>query len=152
MDAIDTIIGAILGGIIGFIASWLTLKYNYKRLFAETVSSNRMEWINMFRDEFATIVGVICILKNCKPTSDDCFREILGAEQARARLLTRLNMHTDRQGNEYNKVFAERLKSLSFYDVKQVSDEDIQKLTELAGKILEHEWQRVKNEAKGGQK
>ena len=152
METLNAIIGAVLGGIIGFIASWLTLKYNYKRLFAETVSSNRMEWINMFRDEFATIVGVICILKNCKPTSDDYFREILGAEQARARLLTRLNMHTDRQGNEYNKVFAERLKALVFCDVKQVSDDDIQKLTELAGKILEHEWQRVKNEAKGGQK
>lgn len=152
MEAVDTIIGAVLGGVIGFIASWLTLKYNYKRLFAETVSSNRMDWINKFRDEFAIIIGTIQILKNSEPPYSDYRADILQAEQARMRLLTRLNMHTERLGNEYNEVFAERLGSLSFYAPEQVSEDDIQKLIQLARKILESEWQRVKKEAKGEQK
>lgn len=152
MDAIDTIIGAVLGGLIGFIASWFTLKYNYKKLFAETVSFNRMDWINRFRDEFAEIVGMIRILKNSELPYSECRTDILQAEQARVRLLTRLNMHTERFGNEYNAVFAERVEMLNFYGVDKVSEDDLQKLIELARKILEPEWQRVKNEAEGKRK
>ena len=39
MAAILSFIGALAGAVIGFIGSWLLLKYNYKDLFAKTVSS-----------------------------------------------------------------------------------------------------------------
>lgn len=152
MAAILSFIGALAGAIIGFIGSWLLLKYNYKDLFAKTVSSNRMDWINKFRDEIATVIGTVRILKNSEPPYGDYRADILKAEQARGRLLTRLNMHTERLGNEYNKVFAERLEALNFYAADKVSEEDMQKLIELTRKILEPEWQRVKNEAKGERK
>ena len=150
MEALYTFLGAAIGGIIGFAASWLTLKYNYKRLFAETVSSNRMDWINRFREEFSIVIGTV-ICNTDRKNLEGC-NNILIAEQARARLLTRLNMHIERHGNEYNKVFAERLIALDLSSGKSIDDEYIQKLIELSRKILEPEWQRVKKEAKGEQK
>lgn len=152
MAAILSFIGALAGAVIGFVGSWLLLKYNYKDLFAKTVSSNRMDWINKFRDEIAMVIGTIRILKHSEPPYYDYRADILKAEQARVRLLTRLNMSTERFGNEYNEVFAARLEALNFYDADKVSEDDMQKLIELTRKILEPEWQRVKSEAKGEQR
>ena len=113
MAAILSFIGALAGAVIGFVGSWLLLKYNYKDLFAKTVSSNRMDWINKFRDEIAMVIGTIRILKHSEPPYYDYRADILKAEQARVRLLTRLNMSTERFGNEYNEVFAARLEALN---------------------------------------
>ena len=163
MEAVLTLSGAIIGAVIGFVASWLTLKYNYKKLFSETVSHSRMEWINAFREDFAIVIGTALNNAKCdrRQSCEKCqacercqtCEKLLAAEQARVRLLTRLNMHTERTGNEYNKVFAERLTALPLCGAKKgITNEDIEKLIELARKILEPEWQRVKNEAKGEQR
>lgn len=51
------IISGIIGAAIGFLGSFLTLKLGYKKLFAETVSNRRMEWIDNFREEFSVFAG-----------------------------------------------------------------------------------------------
>ena len=38
--------------------TYLLLKYNYKKLFAETISKSRNEWINQFRNEIITFLSL----------------------------------------------------------------------------------------------
>ena len=153
------VIAAVLGGLIGFIASWLTLRFNYNQLFAQTVSENRMDWINHFREEFSIVVGTASFLANnqigaCK-SSDECEtcdkecakKMILEAERARMKLLTRLNLNTNRIGNEYNSIFEQKLKEIDFK--KGISEQQKNELMEISREILEFEWKKVKKEAKG---
>ena len=41
------LLSALIGVLFGFFASLLTLRFYYRQLFAETVSKNRMDWINV---------------------------------------------------------------------------------------------------------
>lgn len=146
---------------------WQTNKTNMKKLFAETVSKSRMEWIINFRNEIGIIVAAIrmrnyvlerngCNLENGKGTCSDCeecqkkyYTEIVpGALEAVSTLRTRLNMDITKKGNEYNGRLDEMLSRIDFYNKNQddVSEED---LIDVTRKILEPEWRRVKDEARG---
>ena len=131
---------------------WQTNKTNMKKLFAETVSKSRMEWITNFRNEIGIIVAAIrmrnyvlerncCNLENGKGKCSDCeecqkkyYTEIVPrALEAVSTLRTRLD---------------EILSRIDFYEKKKndVSGEDLISITR---KILEPEWGRVKDEARG---
>lgn len=146
---------------------WQTNKTNMKKLFAETVSKSRMEWIINFRNEIGIIVAAIrmrnyvlerngCNLENGKGTCSDCeecqkkyYTEIVpSALEAVSTLRTRLNMDITKKGNEYNGRLDEMLSRIDFYNKNQddVSEED---LIDVTRKILEPEWRRVKDEARG---
>lgn len=135
------LVSGIIGGLIGFIASLLTIQFNYKKLFAETVSKNRMEWINNFREEIGIIISA------CKNNNDLPSDKLFEAEKARAKLLTRLNQDVSKAGNEYNKRFADLLSKIDFN--VSATQQLIDELIKLTRNILEPEWQRVKIEAKG---
>ena len=129
-----------LGAMIGAGVSFLTLKYNYRDLYARNISANRMDWINNFREEIGLIVAAL----NCDG-ADVAYE----AEKARASLLTRLNLDTSKEGNEFNGVMADVLNGIDF-EKKYVNSKNIaDTLIELSRKILEPEWQRVKKETGG---
>lgn len=132
-------IGVILGALIAFWAQHLLLRYKYKCLYAEIVSKSRIEWINAYRDEVATIVT--CLRQN------DDEHIIYEAEKARAKLLTRLNCDTSNIENILNPDFTKLLKDLDFE--KGDCDNQIERILEISKCILEFEWKRVKKEAKG---
>ena len=131
------IVSALIGALFGFIGSFFLLSFNYKDMYSKIVSTSRMEWINAFRDEVGTIVA-------CLETSEN----VSEAEKARAKLLSRLNMDTGKCGNEHNFAFAELLNKINFSSQKK-NTAIIEELISFTRKILEPEWQRVKEEAKG---
>jgi len=146
----EYLVSILVGIVSGLIAGILTVRFNYKQLFAQTVSQNRMEWINNFREEFATIIAVL----TTKPTAAETEKERTSdrkyeGNKARAKLLTRLNQDTSRLGNEYNEVFADMLMNLDFDNDMSFKEEQIKQLITVARKILEPEWQKVKREARG---
>ena len=160
-------IAAVIGAGIGFIASWLTLRFNYNQLFAQTVSENRMDWINHFREEFSIVLGtasffsdnqiIDCTIstnsqdKECKNCDKECAKKmILEAERARMKLLTRLNLDTSKIGNEYNEIFERKLKEINFQE--GITELQKNQLMELSREILEFEWKKVKQEAKGDER
>lgn len=141
-----------LGGIFGLrLYEYLTLQYNYNQLFAETVSKSRMEWIDNFRDELGTVLGT-ATFSYMFMSNVDRMKVLVEAEKARVKLLTRLNQDTSKSGNEYNHVFAECLQKVDLSGSSCLRQADYDKMIELARKILEPEWQRVKREAKGEEK
>ena len=152
----ENIASAIIGAFVGFIASALTLRFSYKQLFAQTVSQNRMDWINNFREEISIVVGTAKYLNsinqqnNCSNicgTTHQYDEQILCAEKARVKLLTRLNSDASKPGNEFNEIFQDALRKIKF-DGKD-EDKTLNKLELLAKEILEPEWARVKKEARG---
>lgn len=154
----ENIASAIIGAIVGFIASALTLRFSYKQLFAQTVSQNRMDWINNFREELSIVVGTAKYLNyihqqnkysDIDGNTYQPSEQVLSAEKARVKLLTRLNTNSTKEGNEYNDVFAEMINMLEFTGNDNLSL--IKKIEETAKLILEPEWKRVKKEAKGNE-
>lgn len=154
-DILSGLIGTLCGAIIGFISGLLALRFEYKKLFANTVSQNRMEWINNFREEFSIFVGTarnILTINGATPTRTPNLnnsQEILKAEQARIKLLTRLNQDISKRGNEYNQEFAEKLEKIDLCNMSTYNAQDIENLIILSRAILEPEWVKVKKEAKG---
>lgn len=57
-------ISGVIGALIGFLGSFLALRLEYKKLFAETVSKSRMKWIDNFRKEFSVFLGTCSYLMN----------------------------------------------------------------------------------------
>ena len=142
MSETSEFVSAIIGAIIGALTSLLVLRFNYHDLYARSISESRMNWIDNFREELSIIVAALKTGEN----------NVLNAEKARAKLLTRLNLDTAKLGNEYNKVFADLLNSIKFGGQNAEQEETADRLIEIARKILEFEWQRVKKEAEGKQK
>ncbi|MDY4429636.1 hypothetical protein [Evtepia sp.] len=141
----ETILASIASGVLsGSLVGILTLRFHYKNLYADTVSKNRMEWINNFREEVSTIIATLKSSKNYSKGN-----HIYEAEKAKAKLLTRLNQNTSKNGNEYNDVLAEVLAKLNFDQIEDDLDDTVDILIDLTRKILEPEWRRVKREAKG---
>ena len=54
MSKVDS---TLLGIIIGAIGTYLTLCYNYKALFAKTVSESRNRWIDIFRENISIMLA-----------------------------------------------------------------------------------------------
>ena len=138
----ENIIGELLSGLIGAILgagiSFLTLRFNYRDLYSRSVSANRMDWINNFREEIATIIAALeCQeTKTSKPAKDEDI--IYQAYKARAKLQTRLNMDISKSGNEYNQVMSNLLQTIDFKKCSECDDKEnlIEKLTTLTRKIL----------------
>ena len=154
--AIIALAGVILSVGISLLVALLTRRYNYHHLFAETVSKNRMEWINVWRENISTFLAIAETLhesckkdelcgSGCKKDKPcelcELKKEML---KARAMITTRLNM-------------TEELHCLMFAAIKQIDcsqsntqfEAQREYIEELARKILKPEWERVKNEAQG---
>jgi len=144
------LIGAVVGAIFGFIASFLTLRLGYHQLFASTVSSNRMEWINVWRENISKFLACAEIL-HTKVKTNDNEKELLGYEkellEARAMIITRLNT----KENDHVLMYG-ALTQIDYSPLSQSFYAQQTAIIELARKILKPEWERVKNEAKGKRK
>ena len=140
----EEIFSGLIGAIVGAFGACLTLRFNYRQLFAENVSKSRMQWIDNFREELSIILGVARLSKAEKSSKYDL---IYKAEKARVKLLTRLNLNTKKYGNEFNELFQDKLRTLKFDE--SYTEEELFDIIEISRKILEHEWKIVKNEAKG---
>ena len=151
------------GGFITWFFNWQKNKIDMRKVFAETVSKSRMEWITSFRNEIGTIVAAIkmrnhvlegkcCNLAkgtcaDCKECKKKYYTEVVPeALKAVSTLRTRLNMNITKRGNEYNDILDDMLHEIDFYEKNDVSEEDLISITR---KILEPEWGRVKDEAGG---
>lgn len=143
------VISGLIGALIGFVSSFLLLRFNYKQLFAQTVSNNRMNWIDNFREEFSVFIGTVKYIKYRKYYQSVTEDHIIQAEKSRVKLLTRLNQNTDVIGNEFNEIFAKKLSEIRLEDENTITDEKIDLLISISREILEPEWRKVKEEAKG---
>ena len=65
-------LAALVGAFLGSLGTFLTVRLGYKQLFAKTVSANRMDWINVWRENISRFLACAEILIN---HTCDCKKE-----------------------------------------------------------------------------
>ena len=154
--AIISLIGVVLSLIVSILFNIFQTKYNYNQLFAQTVSENRMDWINVWRENVSKFLScaevLVSIYDNCDGENIDTFKESKIIEykkefyESRTMITSRLNLE-------------ENLHILMLSAINQIDYKDSQNFAakrdlvlEIARKILKPEWERVKDEARGKRK
>ena len=159
--ALIALSGVILSILVNILFHIGATRYNYNQLFAQTVSENRMDWINVWRENVSKFLACAEILvkhtcdckqehkcENCKCCCKDCKIIEYKKEfyEARGMITSRLNMD-------------EELHVLMFAAINQIDFKDTENfvakreyILELARKILKPEWERLKDEARGKRK
>lgn len=159
-EMMSSLIGVLVGSVLTFVISCLTLRFNYRQLFAETVSQNRMEWINAWRENISIFLSCAhilrtkekrksekCWISRCFGNSDQGDTSDLETKlyKARSMITMRLNMAEEPHKLMYG--------ALMNFNWKTKDDSKFKKQCEvvelLAREILKPEWERVKDEAKG---
>lgn len=132
--------GVFLSAFVSYLVSVKTTRYNYKQLFAETVSQSRNKWLNEMRGFISTILEVAkkeCVSGKEPVASDEYLK-------ARAEILLRLNMKESLHIFLENEI--EKLDHANSNNVDDIS----RKILTISRTILKEEWEKVKAEAKGG--
>ena len=136
---------ALIGAVVGAIIPFFALRFNYRQLYAQTISNNRMEWINVWRENVSKFLACAETLRN----NGSCgSAELLKLEkemyEARGMVVSRLNL-----SEEDHQLMLALMKEFKIH----CSDEDFCKNREailaMARKILKPEWERLKDEARG---
>ncbi|MDE7372449.1 MAG: hypothetical protein K2N18_00105 [Clostridia bacterium] len=154
--AIIALIGVLVSVLITLILGLATRKYNYNQLFAQTVSSNRMEWINVWRENISTFLACAKVLHKYysagasaidnNSAKDDKFDEndyLFKLEQSRTMITTRLNLKEDMHVMMFGAI-----NQLDYGKDNGKFNLQCEYIEELARSILKPEWERVKEEAK----
>lgn len=159
------LLSGLLGSILGCTITLLGLRFDYRKLFAETVSANRMDWINVWRENISKFLACAEVLskqhdRHCREkapkrwffrrkqackTNDEVIRIQKEMYEARAMILGRLNLDEPLHCamlaavNQLNPALKGQTNFAKWRD----------EILSLERKILKPEWERVKMEAKG---
>ena len=146
------LLSALIGALFGFFASLLTLRFYYRQLFAETVSKNRMDWINVWRENLAEFLSVATVLhagcqnSSCSNQNGQCNLCDLKKEMMKAQIMitSRLNLT-----EESHCLILAAIKNFNYSSNNQNFTAHCEYIEELAREILKPDWERVKEEARG---
>ncbi len=147
-ESLAVVIGAVVGGLLALVGTLLTLRLSSKQVYTNNVTSNRMDWINIWRENISIFLANAQILRemaeNPKLFGDVGKKRVdLKAEMYKARemIIIRLNLAEN--------LHKAMLLAIAEFDYK---GENFQRkkayIEELARAILKPEWERLKIEAK----
>ena len=154
------ILDGFVGVIIGFVASYILLRFNYKDLYAKTVTYSRENSNNILRENISNILAICRLVNkfgyyNEKEDRDKCINnEIYNKlfELYKSISICKMMMSIrGGKGNEYHTELTTILDCIS-NDIKNeiaVEEKHIIDLEIYTRCILDYEWIRIKNEAKG---
>jgi len=174
IEWVNLLSGVTLGSIITWIISLLTLRYNYNRLFAETVSQNRMDWMNIWRENLSILISSAESIHNAPHYKDDKNFERPDGDMTEQELQD-IYLYGDKNSpyvkyrNEFYKARNAIVSRINMTEEKHVlmfgalnkfdfarDNENFETekayIIELARAILKPEWERLKREAKGQEK
>ena len=147
-SAIIALGGVILSALVTIIINAGQTRYNYSQLFAETVSANRMDWINVWRENISRFLACAEVLQKCQnmATCEQCKIIEYKKEfyESRVMITSRLNM-----SEELHVLMLAAINQISLEATDAEFVEKREYILELARNILKPEWERVKDEAKG---
>ena len=144
-SALIALSGVVISAALSFVIGILSTQYNYKQLFAQTVSKNRMDWINVWRENISSFLACAEILRNnCSCTSDEILRIEKEMYQARGMVVSRLNL-----AEPDHKAMLVLMNQFSIKCCDKDFVNQREAILALARKILKPEWERLKDEARG---
>lgn len=149
-----TILLSFLGAVIGSI---ITIRLGYRELYAKNVTTNRMEWINVWRTKIPEFLSKLEILLKIKEDNKndsnenndkDYFKILDEFYQAKYMIEIRLNLNESKHQMVYlliNEITEALLDCNECYNSITKKKEQ---LLILSRTILKEEWERVKIESK----
>lgn len=126
-----------------------SLRTNRRTIFVNTVTTSRLKWIDTLRDEVSEFIAVTTRLGDISTPPD----KRTGMLLQRDTLLHQIALHLNPVDLEDQRIktLAIRARELSEQgDVKKELPAALIELSDATGNYLKREWNRVKNESKGG--
>mgnify|MGYP000165654822 CR=1 FL=1 len=150
--AIIALVGVILSAIISFVVARQTTRFNYKHLFAETVSQSRNKWLNDMREYVSQLLSNARRIFYKNVTNENVVEICNEYDECKFQILMRLNLEEKYHRKLHFLILA--LEDLIGTNQKANVTEDDFKLIELeiintSRSIFKEEWEKVKREAKG---
>lgn len=136
--ALCTLIAAVISAVVSWLVAKKTIRYNYKELFAETVSQSRNKWLNEMR---AFISSMLAEAK--RPSEKSTDNRTTAYWKARNQIMLRLNL------NEEDHILLNHYICLLDNCDDSEKDNLSEKIIDISNIILKEEWEKVKKEAKG---
>jgi hypothetical protein len=133
------LVAAAVGGVVSLIVVSITNKQSKNELYAQTVSSERMKWIENVRENLVELI-VFCKTKDGE-TKDEQENSKKCFERCRANLLLRLHPEDKNQNGKKLEHLIDEM------DFGQIDASMAQKIKDIGQKLLKKEWERVKAEA-----
>lgn len=140
--------GVFLSAFVSYLVSVKTTRYNYKQLFAETVSQSRNKWLNEMREYVSDMLANKRreIYGNCN--DNNCVEVCNKYDSCKFQVIMRLNKSESdhrqlRALIEALDGFTATKGSLKEYELTE------QAILEISTRIFKDEWEKVKIEAKG---
>lgn len=135
-----------------FVGVW-NLVNNYsstrKSNFINTVTNQRIKWIEKLRQEMAAFLGLThtwCMSDiEGKPEETEILKEL-----DKLRHLIQLRLNPDATLDRKISSLIKKIPELTHESRKKERITSMEKLTELAQKLLKEEWEKVKRESKDG--
>lgn len=135
--ALCTLIAAVISAVVSWLVAKKTIRYNYKELFAETVSQSRNKWLNEMR---AFISSMLAEAK--RPSDESTDNRTNAYWKARNQILLKLNLNEPLHIMLAKEIYDLDLPSADIDDISN-------KIIEISQQLLKEEWEKVKKEAKG---
>lgn len=143
--------GVFLSVFVSYLVSLKTTRYNYKQLFAETVSQSRNKWLNEMRDYISEMLANKrrMVYRNVdeKSAVEICNKY----DTCKFQVLMRLNINE----SDHRQLRA-LIMTLDEFGIEKTTSTDIEKyqqielaIIEISRKILKEEWDKVRLESKG---
>lgn len=153
-SAIIGLIGGLIGSLITLVIGLLTTRFSYNNLFADTISKNRNNWINTWRDELSKFLAIADMLRHETTTKKACneheYIELLKEYHiAKNKIIMRLNLNEKRHQEVYLLINKIAYEEPLYNDDYKIAKEA---LMAVSRDLLKEEWERVKLEAKGKRK
>ena len=149
--ALIALVGVLVSALVSWLVSKKTIKYNYKELFAETVSKSRNKWLNAMRDFISTMLAEV--QNPCPIAKDD---EV--CKNAECVLKSNNTLRTNKYWKARNEILlrlnlSEPLHLMLRNEILQLDSNNNEKTIEdiilISQSLLKEEWEKVKKEAKG---
>ena len=135
----------VITALISVFTAVLTAILTTRRLYADTVSASRMEWINIWRENIAEFLAQAEKLNQQRLCQNEVCNTLLAMNRARNRILVRLNL-----AEAYHREMYQLLMDFD-NTTNQNFGKKKEELLSHTRKTLKLEWERYKNEA-GGRK
>ena len=137
--------------VVSFILGQKTSKYDYDNLFAETITKNRMEWINVWRENLSNMLAIADIFHSENITngqtsekSQEHIRMEKEYNKSKYMILSRLNLTEVK-----HKLLMKSIMKFNYSPENENYTPEREFILDLAREILKPEWERLKLEAKG---
>lgn len=135
-ELVSGLIGVVIGSVLSFVISFLTLRFSYKKLYAEVVSKSRDNWLIEMRQYISIMLAEANKTQNCHKPKEYYV--------ARNEVILRLNPSEPAHVILKNEI--NRLDNCTIEDYKTIE----KNVLDISRLILKIEWDRVRKEAKGG--